>query len=488
MSVKTDAGRKFPDTPTFTGYNTPTLEEKEADNLEIVGSLPDDIRGSFYRCGPDPHFPPKLGDDIYINGDGMVGKFTFQANQVDYLAKYVKTEKFVVEDKAGKSLFGAYRNPYTDDERVAGMDRTTANTTALYHAGKLFALKEDGLPYELDAENLETLGRIDFGGKLRSQTVTAHPKLDPETGEWIFFGYEADGLASPEVSYCVVDRNGDLVHEEWFTAPYTAMQHDFAVTRDYVVFMVFPTTTDVETMKQGGDHWYWQGDLDSWFGVMPRRGSTSEIRWIRHPAISSFHIANAFNEGHSIVIDLCVSKRNGFPYIKDSGGRPFTIEEGVPFLTRLSIDLDAPDADAIELRQLSPIPGELPMIDRRGNMSVHERVYYSGITDEVPLCTSGPVGPGSNMLVAVNTISGEITTLFMGPNRTFQEPQYVPSTVRPGGYLMVVVDHHDTDDARLAVLDAEAIDNGPLAEIVVPFRLRSTFHGCWVPEGAWSGV
>jgi carotenoid cleavage dioxygenase-like enzyme len=479
--------QQFPDTPTFTGYNTPVREEVDIENLEIIGTLPGDIRGKYYRCGPDPHFPPRLGDDIYINGDGMLGMFVISENQVSYKSRYVKTEKYLVEAKADKSLFGSYRNPYTDDESVAGMDRTTANTTVLYHAGKLFALKEDGLPYELDEDTLETLGRRDFGGKLKSLTVTAHPKLDPETGEWVFFGYEADSLASREVSYAVADREGNLIHEEWFTAPYAAMQHDFAVTRNHVIFMIFPTTTDIERMKKGGDHWVWQDNLDSWFGVMPRRGSTKNIKWIKYPAASSFHIANAYDDGASIIIDLCLSKRNGFPCIKNIDGKPFEMEEVMPFLTRLTIHPD--DADGhIEATQLSPIPGELPMIDRRKNMSQHQHVYYGGITTEVPLSIAGPIGPGLNMLVSVDTSSGEIKTLFLGPNRTFQEPQIIPSDSNEGGYLMVVVDHHDTDDARLAILDAHAIENGPLAEVLVPHRLRSTFHGCWVPDGATIGV
>jgi carotenoid cleavage dioxygenase len=478
--------QKFPETLTFTGYNTPTLEERDVANLEITGTLPIDIRGRFYRCGPDPHLPPKMDDDIYVNSDGMVSMFHFQDGQVDFHSRYVKTEKFEAEDKAGKSLFGVYRNPYTDDESVAGMDRTTANTTALYHGGRLYALKEDGLPYVLDEATLETKGRHDFNGKLKSLTVTAHPKLDPETGEWVLFGYEADGLTSPEVAYAITDRDGNLIHEEWFTAPYTSMQHDFAVTRDYVIFMVFPTTTDLEKMKQGGDHWFWQSDLDTWFGVMPRRGSTKDIKWIKQPAMSCFHIANAYNEDEEIIIDLCLSKRNGFPYIKDVDGRPFTIEEGIPFLSRLTIDL-ASDG-AIDIKQLSPVPGEVPTIDRRRNMSRHERVYYAGMTNEVPLCNAGPVGPGFNILASVDTNSGELTTLFLGPNRTFQEPQFIPSEIHEGGYLIVVSDHHDTDDARLAILDAQAIDQGPIAEVVVPFRLRSTFHGCWVPEGAYMGV
>ena len=73
-------------------------------------------------------------------------------------------------------------------------------------AGKLFASKEDGLPYEIDPETLETLGRYDWDGRLKTQTVTAHPKVDPETGELLFFGYEAAGDATRDISFCVADK------------------------------------------------------------------------------------------------------------------------------------------------------------------------------------------------------------------------------------------------------------------------------------------
>ena len=39
---------------------------------------------------------------------------------------------------------------FTDDPSVAGLDRTVQNTTPLAFAGKLFTLKEDSLPYEID--------------------------------------------------------------------------------------------------------------------------------------------------------------------------------------------------------------------------------------------------------------------------------------------------------------------------------------------------
>ncbi len=35
---------------------------------------------------------------------------------------------------------------------------------------------------------LETLGRVDFDGRM-SHNFTAHPKIDPITGEMFYFGY-----------------------------------------------------------------------------------------------------------------------------------------------------------------------------------------------------------------------------------------------------------------------------------------------------------
>ncbi|HXA93389.1 MAG TPA: carotenoid oxygenase family protein, partial [Steroidobacteraceae bacterium] len=167
----------FPRTATFTGFNEPRRIEADVFDLEIEGRLPRDIRGTFYRCGPDPRFTPRLGDDININGDGMVSLFRFEDGHVDFKSRYVRTEKYRLETAARGALFGAYRNPYTDDASVAGKDRTTANTNVVQHAGRLFALKEDGLPHELDPVTLETRGRYDFGGELKSLTFSAHPKI-----------------------------------------------------------------------------------------------------------------------------------------------------------------------------------------------------------------------------------------------------------------------------------------------------------------------
>jgi carotenoid cleavage dioxygenase-like enzyme len=102
------------------------------------------VSGAFFRAVSDPAHPPMLGDDIMLSGDGMVSRFLFENGHVDYAIRYVHTERFAAERRARRALFGRYRNPFTDDPAVAGVDRTVANRTPIWHAGRLLMAKEDG--------------------------------------------------------------------------------------------------------------------------------------------------------------------------------------------------------------------------------------------------------------------------------------------------------------------------------------------------------
>ena len=142
------------------------------------------------------------------------------------------TARWLAEHEAGRARFGKYRNPFTDDADVQGVDRTVANTTPVWHAGRMLMAKEDGRPYQVDPLTLETIGSYDFGGALKSETMTAHVRIDAATGELFFYGYEADGCASTKVAYCVVGPDGTLRSEQWFDAPYCAMMHDFTISEN----------------------------------------------------------------------------------------------------------------------------------------------------------------------------------------------------------------------------------------------------------------
>jgi carotenoid cleavage dioxygenase-like enzyme len=119
---------KFPNSPSFTGPFAPIRIEADVEDLMVEGDVPEDLDGAFYRVQPDPKFPPRLGDDIAFNGDGMIAMFRFRNGRVDLKQRWVQTDKWRLEKAAGKALFGAYRNPIGDDPSVQGRYRGTANT------------------------------------------------------------------------------------------------------------------------------------------------------------------------------------------------------------------------------------------------------------------------------------------------------------------------------------------------------------------------
>ena len=474
--------RAFPDSPDFTGHNEPSRIECDIHDLVVEGEIPADLQGTWYRSIPDPQYAPMLGHDTFLSGDGMVSLFRFEKGHVDFRMRYVQTERWKNERAAGRSLHGLYRNPYTDDPSVRGKDRGAANTTPIYHAGRILAAKEDSRAWEVDPKTLETRGVWDFDGRLRSQTMTAHPRIDPDTGEMFFFGYEASGLATRDVAYCVADRNGELRREEWFQAPYCALMHDFAMTKEHAIFPIFPITSDLERLKGGGAHWVWEGHRDSFIGIMPRDGRVDQMRWFRAPAASAFHFMNAYTEGNKVHLDFSISDVPVFPFIQEASNlsvRPDQIGGGV---TRWTFDLSKP-GDSIERQMLAP-PGDMPRIADRDSMKDYEVGYYGSVdASRGPPLMSGPVGAGFNVLNRLEVRSGKLTSLMMDPGATLQEHVHIASRT-PGheGYLAFVVDWHATNLSEVFIVDARNLTRGPIARIKVPMRLRCAVHGTWVAE------
>jgi carotenoid cleavage dioxygenase-like enzyme len=471
--------KPFPKTPAFSGYNAPSRVEADIFDLEIEGELPPELNGVWYRMTPDPQFPPRLGDDFYISGDGMISAFRFEGGHVDYRSRYVRTERFLAERAARRGLYGAYRNRFTDEASVVGLDRTVANTSPIWHAGRLLASKEDGLPYEIDPDTLETIGRFDWGGRLKTVTVSAHPKVDPRTGELLFYGYEAGGDASRDMAFCVADAEGRLVSEEWFQAPYAGMVHDFAITDDYAIFPIFPTIVEFERLKAGGPHWMSDISQDCWVAVIPRRTGVKDIRWFKRPGGQFFHVINAWSEGERITLDLCVSEMNSFPFIPDVSGAPYDPAKASAFPSRWTLDLARND-DRIDERLVSRVPGDVPRIDDR-RIGQRYRHSWMGMVDPTrAMRMSGPVGGGFNLVGRVDMDTGEVDAWYGSDDDAFQEPQFVPAGEGElDGYVLSVIERHADNLSDVGVFRAGRIADGPVAIVRMPLRLRGAVHGCW---------
>ena len=111
---------------------------------------------------------------------------------------------------------------------------------------------------------------------MTGQTFTAHPKVDPRTGNMIAFGYASSGLCTDDCTFYEMTPAGELVREFWFKIPYYCMMHDFAITEDYALFHVVPSIGSWERLRQGLPHFGFDTTLPVYLGVVPRRtGATA---------------------------------------------------------------------------------------------------------------------------------------------------------------------------------------------------------------------
>ncbi|HEV7632209.1 MAG TPA: carotenoid oxygenase family protein [Steroidobacteraceae bacterium] len=476
---------RFPDTIQFNALNRPIRAEVSLRNLEVEGQIPPEIQGAFFRAVPDPEQIPLFENDIALSGDGMVSRFLFEGGQVDHDIRYVHTARYLAEHKARRALFGRYRNPYTDLPEARGVDRTLANTTPVWHAGRLFMTKEDGRAYEVNPHTLTTLGSWDYGGALRSETMTAHVRVDPKSGEMFFYGYEAGGLCTTDIAYCIADRDGKLVSEQWFNAPYCAMVHDFAITERWAIFPIYPTTADLERLKAGGPHWNHEQQLESWVGIMPRYGKVGEMRWFKGPAgVSAYHLVNAYDEGDLVHLDSCLSDTNAFPFIREDSGifrDQRSIQGG---LTRWTFDMSRP-GDSFASRPLGP-PGDLPRLRDADQGRPYDRCWYLSVNPQGgPPLSGGPVGTAFTCLLRLEPATGRIDMMGLPPSMAINEPVHVPGT-KPGhdGWLLLTVDREidaGRHESELWVVDATDVAAGPIAKVKLPVPLRPQVHGWWVP-------
>jgi len=480
---------EFPGTPDYFGLNKPIGQEYDHMDLAVEGTIPAEVAGTFFRAVPDPAFPPFIEDGAAsLSGDGMISAIRLGEGKAAISMRYVQTERHQAEATAGEAIFGKYRNPYTDKPEAKGLDRTVANTTPIWHAGKLLLAKEDGRPYQVDPQTLQTIGSHDFGGKLKSDTVTAHARIDPETGEMFMFGYEADGLASTKVAYFIVDKDGNLTREQWFDAPYCFFMNDSAITENHTLFPIYPTTCDLERLKAGGDHWGHEMDLESWVGVMPRYGDVSEMRWFRGPkGVSCYHMMNAHEDAEGrIQFDQCLSNVNAFPFIQRASGLNIPPWEMEGRLARWTLDMNG-ESDEIVETAIGP-SGDFPVIpaDRQGRAYDHGWMLTMNPEMQGPPVFGGPVGAMFNMLMRIDLNGGPPQAMALPPAHCIEEPVHVPSK-QDGheGWLVAVVDEQTGPEDfshQCWIIEAGNVGAGPVAKIAIPERLRPQIHGWWVSQ------
>ncbi|HEX8621105.1 MAG TPA: carotenoid oxygenase family protein [Allosphingosinicella sp.] len=436
--------------------------ETDLPELRIRGELPRDLNGTLYRNGPNPQF--EVPGAHWFVGDGMVHAFAFEDGRVRYSNRWVRTAKFVAERDAGRPLLGGF------GFAPEGLNSGVANTNILAHGGRLLALEEAHPPIELEAASLATLGPWLADPRLAGP-FTAHPKLDPETGELLFFGYNAAGPFTPRISFGVLDSAGRLARLDRFDAPYASMVHDFIVTANHVLFPVLPLTGSLERARRGAAPYAWEPERGGFVGILRRDDPAAAVQWLEVEPCYVFHVMNGWEEGGRIFADVMQYEEPPlFPHADGTRGDP---ARSIARLCRWTID---PATATIRRDYLDTLAGEFPRIDdRRAGLAYRHGWYASGGVE---------AGDGRlDGLVHVDHRTGRRTVRLLGEGASVSEPVFVPASPAAGegeGFLTAVAWKPETGRSELEIYAATDLDSGPLATVEIPHRIPAGFHGNWV--------
>ena len=453
--------------PFLQGNFAPWPTEGEARDLAVIGEIPRELNGTYYRSGPNPAFPP-LGRYHWFDGDGMIHAITLDEGRAAYRNRYVLSRGLREEQEAGRAL---YRGLLEFEATELPAFKNTGNTNIVWHAGKLLALMEAAFPTRMSPDTLDTTGEYDFDGRLIGP-MTAHPKIDPETGEMLFFGYSP---FPPYLTYHEASADGTLVRSEVIDVAWPSMMHDFAVTRDHVVFILCPLVFSFERLAERGGAFSWEPERGTRLGIMPRRGGNADVRWCETDPCYVFHPMNAYEDGDAIVLDVA---RYGRLHLMSPGvvEDPAYRDENAARLHRWRIDLAR---GGVASTPLDDIVAEFPRVDER-RLGRRHRFGYMAARE--PQLNDG-AQPLWTAVRKYDLGRGAVAERRFGAGNGVGEPLFVSrsaAAAEDDGWVLVLAYDAARDTSDFWILDAQDIGGEPVARVRLPHRVPYGFHGNWV--------
>ncbi|MTD57617.1 carotenoid oxygenase family protein [Amycolatopsis pithecellobii] len=448
----------------LSGAMAPVPDEIDAADLRVTGTLPSELSGRYFRNGSNPL--PGTDPGHNFTGQGMLHGVRIRDGRAQwYRNRWVHTP--LMDGK-----------PFDRSDPASGHLHNTSNTSVIHHGGKILSLVENGFPWEI-SEELESVGPWDFHGKLKT-AMTAHPKLDPATGDLYIFGVSP---RPPFVTFHHIDATGELLRSVPITVPGYTMMHDFAITPNYVLWLDLPVVFDRELTVRPGMPFRWSDTYGARIGVMPRGGGDADVKWIEVEPGYAFHVANARETASGkLVLDAVQYDPASFNRIWADLGGTSTLREALTTavgggrLHRWIVDVATGTATEERLDDLAI---EFPTINENRIGEGSESVYAVS----APLLIGDRLQPS---IIKYDTKNGGRSTYTFEHGWVPGEAEFVPAlggTREDDGWLISIVSHETRNAANLVVLDAGDVAAGPVATVELPRRVPLGFHGEWIPDG-----
>ena len=427
------------------------------------------------RNGPANY---EVGDrrvNHWFDGQAMLHRFGFADGHVSYANRFLQTRARRAAEETGRITYSEFATDPCRSlfQRVAAMfdpgfsDNASVNVVRL--GERFMAMTETPLPVDFDPETLQTLGVSDWEDKIGAGVTTAHPHLDPATGEMVNY-VTSFGRKTAYNVYALApgSKSRRLIASIPVKEP--GYMHSFAITERYVVLMEHPLVVNPLKLALSGrpfvENYRWEPERGTRFLVVDR--ATGDLKAIHHgPASFVFHHVNAWEEGEDIVIDAAAYEDAEIVsalYLDELLSARGSIPRS--HLTRFRLGAGGVSSERIGAESM-----ELPRIAyRRCNTRPYRYVYAVSGSSETPIF---------DQLVKVDVQTGE-ERIWREEDTHPGEPVFVAAPGASGedeGVALSVVLDAKAGDSFLLVLDAETFEERARAR--VPQHIPYGFHGAY---------
>lgn len=450
-------------------------------SARIDGRLPDALQGTLYRNGPGLFQRGTVTKRHLLDGDGMIQAFTFANGSVRYRNRFVRTPKFLEEDVLGQFVRPTWstRSPAGLLRNMGGRITSQAGVTVYHRDGRLLAFDEVGLPFELDPATLETRGEFNPGPDHERLNYKAHTRVDGRNGDWVLLSVEH----GPRMVLNLVVRSaqGIVKSHQRIPAPRQVYIHDWFLTARHVLVMLQPLELSLPAFLMGQSSFIeslrWKPEKGTVWLLIDRDGVKLPVQF-ESPARFMWHVANAWEEGDTLVADAVtydepdhfIGEEAALRQIMLGNHKGRAQAKGEVWRHTLT-----PTARRIQTQVISSENHEFPVVAPHVVGNPYSLAYFT---------TAAQSGVFHNGLARIHMHTGERHCVFI-ENTCLGEPVLVPDS--PGseeGWLLSLGLDGASGQAFLGVFRSDALSDGPVARAWLQHPTPLSFHGEWVGNPA----
>ena len=436
----------------------------------IEGRLPKGFAGTLYRNGPAWFERAGFRYRHWFDGDGMLQAWQFGERTVEHRARMVATFKFTREQEAGRFLLPAAGTTIPAAAQIRNNDDVnTANTAVIRFDGRLFALWEGGSAYELDAATLHTLGPVSWRDDLVAAPFSAHPLIERDGSLWNFGSL--DLLSGSGLLLWHIGADGKLLHSATLATPTPGYLHSFAMTRRHLIFMLMPYRLAQGQGAAFFERLRFESTQPCRIAVVPK-DALDAPRWFEVEFGAVYHYADAYESNGEIVVSA--ARHDDPAEMRAPMASAMRGEPGSSATDTQLMSLRLHLASGRSRWQASGVRGvEFPTFDHRHVAAAPARLF-------APTRIEPAAAPYFNAIAAIDPARERRSVHRYGSDILAEEHVFVPKSAggRVGeGWLVGPLLDARRGRSGIAVLDAEHVEDGPLAQAWLPYAMPLGFHG-----------